>query len=128
MEMLANRKDPAFVQQAYDKQKLPNWAITMAIPAIAFILMSSGLQPIAKQILGGLGTMLDDWFGAGAKCELAVNADLLSELAEDRLKLWEAATKADFLTITEKRDMLGFETGTEALTRGRCTTAGSWRG
>ena len=70
--------------------------------------------PIAKQILGGLGTMLDDWFGAGGKCELAVNADLLSELAEDRLKLWEAATKADFLTITEKRDMLGFETGTEA--------------
>ena len=68
--------------------------------------------PIGKQILRGLGAMIDDWFDG--ECALAINDDLLSELAEDRLKLWEAATKADFLTVAEKRGMLGFETGMEA--------------
>ncbi len=70
--------------------------------------------PLGKQILRGLGTMLDHWFVAGARCALAVNTDLLSELAEDRVKLWDAAIKADFLTVAEKRAMLGYEMGTEA--------------
>ena len=32
----------------------------------------------------------------------------LSELAEDRAKLWEAVGAASFLSDAEKRDMLGF--------------------
>ncbi len=32
----------------------------------------------------------------------------MSELAEDRAKLWESVGAADFLSDEEKRDMLGF--------------------
>ena len=67
--------------------------------------------PMARRILAGLEAMLEDWMGPVG---LAVNVDELSELAEDRLKLWEAVSKADFLSPEEKRSMLGFETGTGA--------------
>jgi len=68
--------------------------------------------PMAKRILGGLGTMLDDWYAPGGKVALAINTDELSELAEDRVRLWDAVAKADWLSLEEKRSMLGFETGT----------------
>ena len=55
--------------------------------------------------------MLADWVGP---IGLTINVDELSELAEDRLKLWEAVTNVDFLSVAEKRDMLGFEAGTGA--------------
>ncbi|MFN2473485.1 MAG: phage portal protein [Sphingomicrobium sp.] len=64
--------------------------------------------PMARKILAGLEAMIEDWVGPVG---LAVNTDELSELAEDRLKLWEAVSKANFLSPEEKRAMLGFETG-----------------
>ena len=70
--------------------------------------------PMAKRILGGLGKMLDDWFAADAEVGLAVQIEELSELAEDRVRLWDAVSKADFLSVAEKRSILGFETGTAA--------------
>ncbi|HVM22016.1 MAG TPA: phage portal protein, partial [Sphingomicrobium sp.] len=56
--------------------------------------------------LGGLGAMLSDWLGP---VRLAVDTDQLSELAEDRAKLWEQVGAAEFLSDAEKRDMLGFK-------------------
>ena len=64
--------------------------------------------PMARKILARLEAMLEDWMGPVG---LSSNTDELSELAEDRFKLWGAVSGADFLSDTEKRAMLGFETG-----------------
>lgn len=67
--------------------------------------------PMAGKILAALEALLGDWFGP---VTLAVDEDQLSELAEDRSKLWAQVGAADFLTRDEKRSMLGFaETGDE---------------
>ncbi|NUS99902.1 MAG: phage portal protein [Sphingomonas sp.] len=63
------------------------------------------ILPIASRILSGLGTMLSDWLGP---VTLAVDTDQLSELAEDRAKLWEQVGAASFLSEEEKREQLGF--------------------
>jgi phage portal protein BeeE len=39
---------------------------------------------------------------------LKVDEDQISELAEDRAKLWTQVEAASFLSDAEKRDMLGF--------------------
>jgi phage portal protein BeeE len=49
--------------------------------------------------------MLSDWMGP---VRLAVDTDQISELAEDRAKLWEQVGAAGFLSDAEKRAMLGF--------------------
>jgi HK97 family phage portal protein len=63
------------------------------------------ILPLAGRILSGLGAMLGDWLGP---VELSVDTDQISELAEDRAKLWEQLGAASFLSDAEKRDMLGF--------------------
>jgi len=63
------------------------------------------ILPMAGRILNGLGAMLGDWLGP---VKLAVDTDQLSELAEDRAKLWEQVGAASFLSEDEKREMLGF--------------------
>ena len=62
--------------------------------------------PMAARILKSLEAMLGDWLGA---VTLAVDTDQVSELADDRAKLWEQVGAAEFLSDAEKRDMLGFE-------------------
>jgi len=64
------------------------------------------ILPMAGRILNALGSMLGDWLGP---VKLTVDTDQLSELAEDRAKLWEAVGNASFLSDAEKREMLGFE-------------------
>jgi HK97 family phage portal protein len=64
------------------------------------------ILPMAGRILTALGGMLSDWLGP---VKLAVDTDQLSELADDRAKLWEAVGGAAFLSDEEKRDMLGFK-------------------
>jgi len=64
------------------------------------------ILPMAGRILDGLGRMLGDWLGP---VRLTVDTDQLTELAEDRAKLWEQVGAAAFLSDAEKRDMLGFE-------------------
>ena len=61
--------------------------------------------PLAGRILAGLGAMLGDWFGAVG---FEVDTDQLSELSEDRARLWAQVGAADCITRAEKRDMLGF--------------------
>ena len=63
------------------------------------------ILPMASRILGGLSAMLGDWMGP---VRLAVDTDQISELAEDRAKLWEQVGAADFLSDQEKRELLGF--------------------
>ena len=64
------------------------------------------ILPMAARILEGLGKMLGDWIGP---VSLKVDEDQISELAEDRAKLWEVVGSAGFLSHAEKRDMLGFK-------------------
>jgi HK97 family phage portal protein len=68
------------------------------------------ILPMAARILGELSAMLSGWMG---KVTLAVDSDQISELADDRAKLWEQVGAASFLSDMEKRAMLGFgaETG-----------------
>lgn len=63
------------------------------------------ILPMAAKILGGLSAMLSDWMG---KVELKVDTDQISEIAEDRAKLWEQVGAAAFLSEKEKRELLGF--------------------
>lgn len=63
------------------------------------------ILPMAERVLRGLSEMLGDWLGP---VKLAVDTDQLSELAEDRAKLWEQVGAAGFLSDDEKREMLGF--------------------
>ena len=69
------------------------------------------ILPMAARILDGLGSMLGDWLGP---VKLAVDSDQLSELAEDRAKLWEQVGAASFLSDGEKREMLGFAPAKES--------------
>ncbi|WP_343346170.1 phage portal protein [Sphingomicrobium sp. XHP0239] len=61
--------------------------------------------PLAKKILRGVETMLSDWI---EPVRFVIDEDQLSELMEDRSRLWTALNDADFLTDGEKRAMLGF--------------------
>jgi HK97 family phage portal protein len=63
------------------------------------------ILPMADRILRVLGDMLSDWMGP---VTLAVDPDLISELADDRAKLWGQVEAASFLSEAEKRTMLGF--------------------
>jgi HK97 family phage portal protein len=64
------------------------------------------ILPMAARILNALGALLSDWLGP---VKLAVDTDQLSELADDRAKLWEVVGSAGFLSDEEKREMLGFK-------------------
>ena len=64
------------------------------------------VMPLAAKILAALGEMLGDWFGP---IELRIDKDEISELAEDRERLWRQLIAADFLTRDEKRRQLGFD-------------------
>ena len=63
------------------------------------------ILPMAARVLNALSAMLSDWIGP---VRLAVDTDQISELAEDRAKLWEQVGAAQFLSDAEKRAMLGF--------------------
>ena len=63
------------------------------------------ILPMAETILTGLSAMLSDWMGP---VRIAVDTDKISELAEDRARLWQQVGAADFLTRNEKREQIGF--------------------
>ncbi|WP_203309286.1 phage portal protein [Sphingomonas beigongshangi] len=60
--------------------------------------------PLADTLLRGLAQGLAGWFEGAA---LAVDLDHVPALAEERAQLWASVTAADFLTLDEKRAMLG---------------------
>ena len=61
--------------------------------------------PLAGRILAGLSALLSDWV---REIKLVVDTDQLTELSEDRARLWAQVGAADCLTRDEKRGMLGF--------------------
>jgi HK97 family phage portal protein len=61
--------------------------------------------PLARHILEGLSLGLSDWFGP---VRIAIDADEISELAEDRERLWSQAEAASFLSRAEKRALVGY--------------------
>ncbi len=60
--------------------------------------------PLAEAILTTLVQGLGGWFEGAA---LAVDLDRVPVLAEERRHLWASVAAADFLTIEEKRQMVG---------------------
>jgi len=64
------------------------------------------LLPLSDKILGGLRQGLSDWFGDSS---LSVDLDQVPALSQDRERLWSQVSAADFLSIAEKRQMLGLE-------------------
>jgi len=61
--------------------------------------------PMAGKILDGLSEGLAAWWPG---LRLAVDVDQVSALHADRSELWRQVSEADFLTVEEKREMLGF--------------------
>ncbi|WP_108811155.1 phage portal protein [Sphingorhabdus sp. Alg231-15] len=64
------------------------------------------ILPLAGKILDGLSAALGDWF---EDMSLAVDRDQIPALSEDRERLWQQVSEADFLAPEEKRAMLGIE-------------------
>jgi HK97 family phage portal protein len=62
--------------------------------------------PLAERIGSALTQWLEPAFGGGIR--LAVDADGIPALAKDRAALWEQVGKAPFLTLNERRAMVGF--------------------
>jgi HK97 family phage portal protein len=62
--------------------------------------------PLAARI----GAALTQWLAPvfGAEIALVPDADRIDALAADRSALWERVTNAPFLTVNEKRAMVGF--------------------
>ena len=60
--------------------------------------------PLADTILSGLAQGLGGWFEGAA---LAVDLNAVPALSEDRERLWASVAAADFLSIEEKRRMVG---------------------
>ncbi|MBA4041982.1 MAG: phage portal protein [Sphingobium sp.] len=67
------------------------------------------ILPLAETIFAGLTQALAGWMPGAA---LRVDLDRVTALAEDRERLWAQVSDADFLTLAEKRAMLGFATDT----------------
>jgi HK97 family phage portal protein len=61
--------------------------------------------PLAERILQDVSEAMADWFGP---LRLAIDTDAISELAEDRERLWQMVSAAEFISEDEKREMLGF--------------------
>lgn len=61
--------------------------------------------PLAERIVETLTEGLGDWFGP---VRFAVDLDRISELTEDRERLWHRIEVASFLSRAEKREQLGF--------------------
>ena len=66
--------------------------------------------PLAGRIADALSRWLGPAFGQGAGngLRLAVDTDAIDALAADRAALWERVNAATFLTMNEKRAMVGF--------------------
>jgi HK97 family phage portal protein len=69
-------------------------------------LWRQAILPLAGKILDALSEGLRPWF---ADLTLNVDADQVTALSEDRERLWAQVSAADFLTLEEKRAMLGLE-------------------
>jgi HK97 family phage portal protein len=62
------------------------------------------LLPLADKLFAALKEGLTGWF---PDSEIAVDLDRITALSEDRERLWKQVSDAEFLTRSEKRQMLG---------------------
>jgi HK97 family phage portal protein len=62
--------------------------------------------PLADAILEALAQGLGGWF---ADARLRVDLDRVPALAEDRERLWRSVSAADFMSVAEKRVLLGID-------------------
>ena len=62
--------------------------------------------PLAARIGSSLTHWLSPAFGAGIR--LVVDTDNVPALSKDRAALWEQVGKAQFLTVNERREAIGF--------------------
>ena len=69
-------------------------------------LWRQAILPLAGKILDALSEGLRPWF---ADLRLSVDVDQVIALSEDRERLWAQVSAADFLTLEEKRAMLGLD-------------------
>lgn len=64
------------------------------------------LLPLAEKLFSALQEGLSPWFEDSS---IAIDLDRITALSEDRERLWKQVSDADFLTRSEKRELLGFE-------------------
>jgi HK97 family phage portal protein len=64
------------------------------------------LLPLAQKLFAALGEGLVAWFPDG---ELGIDLDQVTALSEDRERLWKQVSEADFLSRSEKRQLLGLQ-------------------
>ena len=64
------------------------------------------LLPLAEKLFSALQEGLSPWFSGSS---IAVDLDRITALSEDRERLWKQVSDADFLTRSEKRELLGFK-------------------
>jgi len=67
-------------------------------------LWRQAIVPMGERILGGVRQALAPWLGGVA---LAIDLDGIPALSEDRERLWARVAAADFLSVDEKRAMVG---------------------
>lgn len=75
-------------------------------------LTRQAILPLAGKILDALAEGLSPWF---AGLRLAVDLDQVPALSEDRERLWQQLTAAAFITVNEKRAMVGLEPLTSSV-------------
>ena len=63
------------------------------------------LLPLAEKLFSALQEGLAPWH---LKDRVSIDLDQITALSEDRERLWKQVSEADFLTRSEKRELLGF--------------------
>ncbi len=74
-------------------------------------LWQQAILPLAGKILDALGEGLQSWFGEGEfdGLKLGIDLDAIPALSEDRERLWTQVSAAEFLTLDEKRQIVGLD-------------------
>ena len=65
------------------------------------------LMPLATKLLSALQEGMAPWF---PNATLAVDLDRVTALSEDRERMWKQVSDADFLSVDEKRRLIGIDT------------------
>jgi Phage portal protein len=69
-------------------------------------LFRLAILPLAGKLLDAIGEGLRTWFPGAT---LTIDLDAVGALAEDRERLWAQVSGVDFLTLDEKRALVGYD-------------------